>query len=244
MGAWGYGILQNDDAQDGLVDLIRFLEEDFLRIGRGRCNERGAARLGAAVGLLLQLGACRSFSPDSLFSSNVAAYLDYFAPQIGALPRRARTLLHAVFDGKGPGLAARRGKMSRLLRQALFATEKNGFPMERVFSRREPALFEHREAARYVQEFADHCVSVVEADFQSVATVDELYRSHGMAAFGTLLVLEPCHVKPSKFVAWRKRWHAVLAAHDEEFEPDDFEREYNKNVELAFQLAMTKFAKK
>jgi hypothetical protein len=245
MGAWGYGILQNDDSQDGLAALIHVIEDEIVRLAAWRRDERSTARLGAMIGLLLQMASWYSFDPEKEVSRTIHSALERHEPLFGVLPRRARTLLLAVLEGKGKELTARPGKLNRSVRRALFATDSDGFPMERVFAKREPSLFEHREAARYVQEFADHCVSVIDEDFADESIVDDLSReSTGMGAFGTLLVLEPCHVKPSKFVAWRKRWHTVLAAHDEEFEPDDFEREYNKNVELAFRLALKKFATK
>jgi hypothetical protein len=62
MGAWGYGILQNDTAQDGLYEVAHEVEEAVGEWMIG--SEANAARLGAAVGILLQ------FSPYSFESEN------------------------------------------------------------------------------------------------------------------------------------------------------------------------------
>jgi hypothetical protein len=53
MGAWGYGILQNDAAQDSMCEVARRIESDIASLSDSG-SEKNAASLGAATGLLLQ----------------------------------------------------------------------------------------------------------------------------------------------------------------------------------------------
>src|SRR5262249_53970844 len=151
----------------------------------------------------------------------------------------------AVCEGEGEELASRPGRLSRPVRQALFSTPSEDFPMERVFGKREPTLFQHPDAARYVQEFANHCVAVVQEGFEDESAVDDLSREGGfIAGLAVLLVLAPCRVPPRKVESWRKRYHAVrkIGVPSGDVVEDEFEKEYGKCLERTFRLALKKFA--
>ena len=49
MGAWGYGILQNDPAQDSICEVAIRIEADVAGLSI-ECNEENAAKAGAAIG--------------------------------------------------------------------------------------------------------------------------------------------------------------------------------------------------
>src|SRR5436305_1236658 len=55
MGAWGRGLLQNDETQDALLRVVREISEDVGRLRRRRPAPDVAGRVAAAVGLMLQL---------------------------------------------------------------------------------------------------------------------------------------------------------------------------------------------
>lgn len=250
MGAWGRGLLQNDTAQDGLVEVISSIEEDVAALAAGaRPGERSAARLGAAVGLLLQLSSWHSFDPESEASATVVQAIDRHRPALSALPRKAAHILRRVAEGGGGELASRPAKLNRSLRRALFATESGGFPMERTFGKREASLFADRDAEAYVQKVARRCVELVDADFAEEDIVNDLAReSMAMGAFATLLVIEPCRVPVAKVERWRKAHRRAMAAFEVEGEPDEsdaeFEEGYEKCLELAFRLMVRKFSRR
>jgi hypothetical protein len=242
MGAWGYGILQNDDAQDGLVEVIHGVEDDISRVAHRRSDEAVAARVGGAVGLLLQLSAWFSLDPESEFFPTLRDTLEQQMTAFNALPRGASRLLTEVQKGKGIEMTNRPAKLNRQLQRTLFATPAEDFSTQRVFSKREPALFRHPEAARYLQGVADRCVERVNCDFADESIVGDLSReSAGMGAFATLLVLEPCQVDPKRFEIWRDQFHKATA--DLELGEEDFEQKYNECLELAFRVGIRKFSK-
>jgi hypothetical protein len=256
MGAWGRGLLQNDSAQDGLCEIIDSIAANALRLGRRRPGEAIAPRLGAAVGLLLQLEATWWFSAENECSARLLDALRRHQAQFEVLPKGAGALLQAVLAGKGASLAGRPGKRSRPLARALFATDVGDFPMQRAFGKREPALFQHPEAARYVQEVADRCARWAEAGFRKRSLARELSSyegGRGIAALAVLLVLEPCQVSPDRLESWRGYFRAATAGQEESSTRplplhrrfrglDDFERDYRRYLELAFQFGLQKFS--
>src|SRR5262249_7575229 len=62
MGTWGHGVLQNDIAQDGLCEVIESIYGDVIALGNEPTNRKTVARLGAGVGIMLQLSASYWFS--------------------------------------------------------------------------------------------------------------------------------------------------------------------------------------
>jgi hypothetical protein len=253
VGAWGAGILQNDTAQDGIVEMTHTVGEDVARLGRQRPTEKGAAQLGAAVGLLLQFS-WYSFAPDNDESRTLIDALDHTKGAWSPLPLRARTVLRRVLIGRGVELAARPARLGRKLRYGLFEDElerQDGHPMQRVFGRREPTLFEHPEAAGYAQKFADRCVRRVDEDFSDPDLVEDLAReAEGMGAFALLLLIEPCRVRPQKVAGWRKKADRAFARIRKECADNDseswqqeleFYEDYHKCLAVAFDQLAAKF---
>ncbi len=246
MGAWGYGILQNDTAQDGLVEVIHRVKDGILRLARRRPAEEVAARAAAGVGMMLHLSAGYWFSPENEERTALLDALRRQEPEFDNLPRGAGRILRQVLDGKGPELANRDGKMGGRLQRALFARNLDGFPMERVFGKREPSLFKHPEGAGFVQEIADYCAARVDKDFRQTFVVEDLSReAESMGAFAVLLVLEPCHIDPARFENWRDRYRKARAGMAEEgFEEEDYYGQYDRCLEVAFQVGIRRFSKK
>jgi hypothetical protein len=212
MGAWGHGLLQNDDAQDGLCDVHDGIEEDVAKLARRRPAEPMAGRLSAGIGLLLHLNAHYSFNPESGFYPQMSAALARQDPALDALPKRACLLLRdlGAHPEKGADLVARSGPFDRALQDAFFARGK-GFPMERRMGKREAALFEHPASAAYVQKVADRLLRKVVAGFRRRSETSDMYRDGGgtVAALATLLVIEPCKVNPALL---RDCWDLYRAA--------------------------------
>jgi hypothetical protein len=237
MGAWGGGLLQNDDSQDGLAEVIASVEADILRLARRRPAGAVAARAGAGFGLLLQLSSWYSFDPENEKSARLLATLQRQEPAFGSLPKQANDILRHILRGKGIALAERPVKLDRRLQDAFFPEDVGDFPMQRTFGKREPSLFEHPEAARYVQEVADRLVRWVDAAFRRKDVLWYLYDDGGgraVAALAVLLVLEPCRIDPGKFKAWHDR---IREAPEEELEDAD----YAKHLETALAVGIEKF---
>jgi hypothetical protein len=241
MGTWGHGILQNDTAQDGLCEVLHWIADGILKLEKKRPSEKNAARLGAAVGLLLHLNAGYWFNPEHDFQARLLAILERHRSAFRHLPAGPARLLEEVRQGKGEELVNRDGPPNPALSAILFARDVPGFSMQRTFGRREPALFEHAEAARSVQEIADRCVACIDEEFDDDEMVGDLCREAScMGAFGVLLEIEPCRVDPDKFASWRARYRDVR------WEPSadeaDFFARYDTCIEAAFRYGIEKFA--
>jgi hypothetical protein len=244
MGAWGHGLLQNDDAQDGLCDIHDGIEDDIGKLARRRPAEPMAARLSAGIGLLLHLNAHYSFNPESDFYPRLIAALARQEPVFNTLPKRACLLLGELnaHPEKGADLVARTGPLDRNLQAAFFARGK-GFMMERRMGKREGALFEHPASAAYVQTVANRLLRQVVAGFRRRSETSDMYRDGGrtIAALATLLVIEPCKVNPALL---RDCWDLYRAANagidcgDEE----EFAQSYRACLRQAIQVGLHKFS--
>jgi hypothetical protein len=246
MGAWGHGILQNDGVQDELCGVFDGIADDVRKLSRRRPDEKVAARAGAAVGMLLQLSAGYWLSEERERSGPaIRAVLERQRPAFDKLPPAAAVILTDVLEGKGPELAHRKAPADERLARAFYGNRQDGFPMERQHGLREPSLFEHPEAARYVQEVADRLVKQLDRGFAAGADVlaDLAREGDFLAALAVLLVIAPCRVDPDKFASWRARFRAALAeSGDADPDEADFVRAYNACVELAFTLGIEKFS--
>jgi hypothetical protein len=247
MGAWGYGILQNDAAQDDLCEVIEGIHGDVIALRKEPTNSKTVARLGAGVGLLLQLSAGYWFSEEGEHWAPLREVLAQHQSGFAAVSPEVDRILADVLAGKGGELAARDAPPDTRLSGALFATDAKHFPMERTFSYREPALFADPEAARYVQEVADRLMKKVDEGFADDEIVEDLSREADfMAALGVLLVLEPCRIDPDHFASWRTRFREVKAEADEQSDPLEleFDERYTACLEQTFQIGIDRFSAK
>jgi len=205
MGAWGYVVLQNDAAQDSLCDVAHWIEHDLVGFAANP-SEENAARLGAAIGLLLQ------WSPYTFAPENENVYPNLIkalkANQEGtkSLPGKSPEILEQIRLGEGSNLAQRPGVYDAAIDVALLGAEKpNAFPMEKAFALREDELFLHKAAREYVQDLAEKIVNaVVEGFDESEDVISDLSReSEVMGAFGLVLILEPIQIDPLLFKEWK-----------------------------------------
>lgn len=223
MGTWGYGILQNDSAQDGIGDLARTIEDDVAGLADRPATVEAAARAGAAVGLLLQFSEY-SLNPESEASAGIRRGLKAQEPAFDALPGKAGSILRGVLEGTHPGLEDRLADLDERVVEALIgpAEEEREFPTQRAFGRREPDLFAHPEAARYAQEVAERCAGLVDEDFEDDEIVDDLCReSTAIGPLGLLLLIEPCRLDPDRVEAWRERAAEGFATMEEDLADED-----------------------
>lgn len=242
MGAWGDGILQNDTAQDGLCEVIGSIFDDVITLASRPTNEATAARLGAGVGLLFQLSAGYWFSDEGPYWSRLREVLAQHESAFADMSPEVDRLLAAVLAGQGQDLAARDAPSDARLGGAPFATDSQGFPMERTFGYREPALFTHKEAARYVQEVADRLVKELDDGFGDDDILSDLSgEAEFIAALAVLLVLEPCQVDAHRFASWRARFRKMQAELGDSDE--DFYEQYNACLEQAFQIGIDRFSR-
>jgi hypothetical protein len=235
MGAWDHGLLDNDCAADGLADLATSVAADIEVLGARRPSATTTARLGAAVGVLLQL------SPHEFRDEQGEALVAALTPHLGALARSPpgfRRLLLRVVDGGGEALAERPGRLPRGV-AGLLHVGARGCP----FGRREPALFVGDAAAAYVQSVARRCVRRVDDDLDDDSVRSDLCREGtGMGALAALLVLEPCRVSARRLASWRRKARRGLAELED---PDDdelpFQRAYYANLDRVFAALLARF---
>jgi hypothetical protein len=246
MGAWGRGLLQNDSAQDGLLEISDGIEADILRL-LGRRSEAVVGRLAAGVGLLLQLRIWHCFDPEHDFLPRLLDILEHHEPKFTVLPKTAIDLLGAIREGKGLELVSLDGQLPDDLAQAFFDS-KPGFPMERPTGMRHPGMFEHPASAAYVQKVADRCVKRVSSGFRRSYEVSDLSREGGetISALCILLQLEPCQVPPENFRDWWDRYRAATASSDSEEDESErtFEIAYRRGLRLALDHGLRRFSGK
>lgn len=233
MGTWGSGLLDSDGALDAIGDITNWLEEEVAKLADVRANEQSVARLAGALGLLLELSPY-SFEATSHWSK-IDAALQQQQRAFNKLEPAAADLMGQLLEGGGAELAARKDKRPAELKRAL------GSYLE---GKREPVLLQHSEAIGLVQETADRCVAMLE-EYLDEPELDLYESADGMGLLGLLLLLPPCHVDAGKL----KQWHEYMrksyrTTRDEDPENPDLEHfdEYLVNLELAFKLALERFA--
>ena len=235
MGTWDHGILDNDCASDGLADLAHGVLADIERLGASKPTATSTARLGGAVGVLLQLSPAR-FSDET--GAAITAALQTHADSIAALSPGPRRILRRVLAGEGAALAERPAKLP--IRQVrLLHAEATRAP----FGKREPALFEASAAKSYVQQVARRCVEGLDEDFADESNWSDLCReSVGMGGLAALMVLEPCKVSPRKLASWRLKAQRGLAALEADADDElPFQRSYHANLDKVFAALLTRF---
>jgi hypothetical protein len=245
MGTWGHGILQNDNAQDELCKVIEGIYGDVIALGKEPTNRTTVARLGAGVGLMLQLSASYWFSEEGEYWAALRKVLALHEEGFAVVSPEARRILAEVLAGKGEELAYREASPDARLSGALFAKERQGFHwLERTFGFREPASFADPQAARYVQEVADRLARHVDEGIAcDYMVADPCLEADFIAALGVLLILEPCQIDPDRFASWRARFRKVQAeAGPGDPNESEFDVAYNACLEQAFQIGIDRFS--
>lgn len=238
MGTWDDGLLDNDTALDGLGDLKHTIATDILAFGAMKPTATTTAKLGAAVGILLQLSAY-DFGLATETGPKIATAVKAHGEQIAKLPPAARKVLEGVAAGQGETLGNRPAKMTG--RQiAILRKGTSRAP----FGKREPSLFASKAAATYVQQVARRCIAMVDDDFRDEGNWSDLCREGmGLGCLGVLLVLAPCSVPTAKLERWRRAAKKGIATLREN--PDDeldFHERYYANLDAALALLQKKFA--
>lgn len=236
MGAWGTGILQNDGAQDALVEVSSEIEAKLGSLGSP--GEASGAQLLAMVGVLTQ------FSPYSFNVDN---------PQRGRLVdaiklhRESMTgegveaLLDAIVAGTEPDYEM--FTFNDELAQALHGAEVTEFMMQKTWARAPEACFAHPIAAKFLQSVADECVAAVEDDFGSeIELVADLCRE-GVAVghLALLLILAPIRVDPGCFERWLDTYERASSAREDDGEGEFFDA-YDACMKSALRYGIKRFA--
>jgi len=243
MGAWGYGILQNDSAQDGMCDVANQIQIDITSLAKEGSAEN-AAKLAAGTALLLQFSQY-SFNPENDFYEKLIQALTVNQNYIQDLPGNSAEVLNAVMDGHGAELAGRDGVIDADIDKALHSDEDEGFIMQKAFSVIEPDLFLHPTSAAYLQQTVDGLVAQVDEEFADEEMLSDLSReAECMGAFGLLLIIPKAQVPPEKFTQWRNQFHEVwdeMEATGDEIE-DGFAEQYNSFLEVGFQCGIKRYS--
>lgn len=239
MGTWDYGLLDNDTSLDGLGELVQGITEDIARIGAAPPSAAAAARLGAAIGVLLQIAAYR-FEEDSPAAAAITAAVKAQAGPIAKLPPKTRQILESVSAGQGHALAARPAKMSMAHAVLLHAGCK-----QPPFGKREPALFATRPGAAYVQEVVRRCIKMIDEDFADASNWSDLCREGvGMGALAPLMVLKPYRLPVRKLQSWRRKAKQGIAELEaNEDEELSFHRKYYANLDRIFALLLRRLSR-
>ena len=243
MGAWGYGIIQNDNAHDGIVGVAHNIEADVVDLGK-TASELNAAKLAAATALLLQISPY-SFDTKNPFHETLVASLKSNAAHFTQLPGNASDVLNSIISGKGSELAAREGEVDPEVDTALHSDENSKPKMQRVFSVIELDLLAHPASAAYLQQIIDQIVAEVDEMFGDEESVSDLSREgFYMGSFALLLVLPRAKVDPEKFNQWRGQFQSVWDSLEPMDDPDEkeFEDQYNRFLELAFQCGVRRYS--
>ncbi len=236
MGTWDQGILDNDCASDGLGDVTHGVLADITRLGASKPTMTTTARLGAAVGVLLQLSA---YSFTDTTGAAIVAALQAHAGTIARFPPAFRRVLQKVLAGEGEALAQRPGGLTLRPARLLHTAAKKS-----PFGKREPALFADKAAAAYVQVVTRRCVEMVDDDFADESNWSDLCREGlGIGGLAALLVLEPSRVPVRKISGWRKKAQRGLATLEADADEElDFQRKYHANLDRVFELLLARFS--
>jgi hypothetical protein len=244
MGAWGYGLLQNDSSQDGLLHVIRSVSDDVVGLRRRKPTPDSAGRLAGAVGLLVQLQMWHCFDPERDAGAALLAAVERHEPAFHVLPKTARDVLGAIRAGKGQEIVNQDGPLRGELLQALYeGGPDSSFPMERGTGVWHAGMFEHPAAAAYVQEFAGRCFELVAGGFDDLGQPPEMWDEHGneIAALCILLQLQPCRVPAESFRDWWGRYRAA-EGDDDLANLETFEIRYRRCVWRALNYGLMRFS--
>ncbi|MDY7099914.1 MAG: hypothetical protein S0880_01880 [Actinomycetota bacterium] len=229
MGAWDYGILDNDTALDGLGAVVDGVVADIDRLAGEPSNEETVGRLAAAVGIVLQL-APAALDPDTgndRTRGAVVAALTVHADGIGAhLSPGAQRILGLIADGE----------VALLEQHPAEPVDAVSVDGDHAVHLAEPALFEHLAAGTYVDEVATRCVQAFATDAADEEVWTDLAReAAGVGALAALLVLEPCDLPVELLTEWQQL--AALGLAELELSDDgelDFHQPYHANLDAVF----------
>jgi hypothetical protein len=236
MGTWGSGLMEGDGPLDCIGDLAHQIEQDIAGFAKADPSETMAARLGAALGLLLQVSI---YSFESDFARTLKKVLSHHSKSINRLSEDAKKIFEEVAGGNGPRLA--RG--TRVIDERLQTLLGRRWAMDT----RQTALFHHPEAIAYVQSFAEKCGDIVDEGFQGEDL--DLYEVNFMGACGLLLVIAPIQIDGNRIARWRdnlRRVHdqtkvALSKPINQANQADlPFFEEYMTNAAQAFDLILSK----
>jgi hypothetical protein len=230
MGYWNSGLLDNDYALDYISTVIDTLHDNTARVAEERPSESAIFRLGAAVGLILQLTPWGRHTAGPRVIPYLQQALERQEKMLPVLPDRARAfLVEAAEDAHRLGQRLARG-VDRRIRTALGGG----------LGYREPVLFEHPAAKALTQEFANECIRGLDEELSNVETREDMEPALGFLA--VLLQIEPCKVSLGKINGWHKKAHVVCArAIEEEPSSRRFLKKYLRNLDTAFEAAKHKF---
>ena len=241
MGTWGAGILQNDIAQDGMCFVARKIEQNIEELPN-ISSETNAAKLGAAVGLLLQFS-FYSFNPENDFNKSLLQKLRTYKDDFSKLPGKSGEILQSILAGKGEDLASQDGILDEQVEIALHSEAKNEFPVQKAFSTIEDDLFTHPAAQDYLQTVVDNLVKEVDEGFQDEEIVDDLSREgEFMGAFSLLLIIPKAKIAPQYFQKWQAIYERAIAETEIHESEQDFYREYNSYVRIAFDYGIKRYS--
>ncbi len=233
MGAWGTGILQNDDSQDGLVDIARDIERSVAALEADRWP-----KLLGAIGLLVQFSPF-SFSPDSDFHPVLIKAIERYRPAMSGVSEAVEHALAALLAGDS--LRVERQHLPFALENALHERAEDlpeGFLPQKTWAKPFEGSFAHPMARDLAQEIADRCVTRLEQLF-----ADEQYLRDfvplPLGDLALLLIVSPISVEPIRFEQWRTAWRRARYVPDG---VDPFCDAYEAALERAFEYGITRFA--
>jgi hypothetical protein len=246
MGAGGDGLIDNDSAQDYLVDFELSVRRDIIEF-EGDDSRKIAASLSAAVGILLRLSST-SFDPIPYvgdkphFYPRLLGAISHNIEHMGCLPASAPQLLAAVLRGNGEELASRHAKLEPEHLGALFGRRSD--VVQGAFSVLELDLFAHPSSKTYMKAKTKVLVSEIENALKNRESVIDMSYSYLGGMLGLLLVLPFVGLKASKIEKWQRHFHKIWNSKGAPEEANDlvFELGYRDNVNAAFGCAAKLYA--
>jgi hypothetical protein len=228
MGQWGPGLMEGDDPVRIKEELVDGLHEDLSDHLSEPASETGVAELGCLAGLLLK------FSPASFqgpFFETIRSAIEHERALLGKLPMDAAWARDAISKGGAANLLERSIPREPQIIQVLGEMWKQDC--------HQPMLFTHKDAAAYLQLFADSCVTTLDEGLDPEVSP---YGTEVLAALGLLLVIPPCKVDRDHIETWRQQLQEACSKGVEMLqdcgEMENLERfkAYMKNAGQAIQL--------
>ena len=225
MGTWGTGLLDGDSQLDAIGEITDEIEAAVAALADEPASEESAGRLAGGLALLIQISGY-SFESEEVWPRLHRA-LRQQASAFDALGPEAAALLRRLDAGEGAQIADGSGGRAGELLKAVG---------DYLDGPTEPALLASSAAAELVQQMAERCARMLDAE---LIEGDDLYEMAGpLGLFGLLLLLPPCRVDPARLKTWSER---VRAANEKTKDERGFFDEYMVNVELGFEIARRRF---